>query len=683
MAEKWTHQEIAGLKGTGEAYEVRDHGEGFVRGLYIRVNPKGDVKSWYFEGRVRGDKHTTAHLIGRFPGFGLAEARTEAKAMLKLMQRGTNPTKERDRLEEEGIKQARATELANIEAQERTVAKLVDRYWKEWTVGLSADDTTVPEPTPSLPKGVKPRLRRHWDIYLLLKRTFVKELGNRDTKTLRSNDARTLLKGVRMVQGPKKGEHSQAIEYALFGALVGFQNWCLNADAHPPNYEPLIEIPFMLGLQKVEANHRERPLSDDELRVLWRVARDKLGFPHGPCIQLLLLTAQREAAVGDLPPGELHHLDTPNEAHWWLPFERRKARNNQKNKKAHFTGLTEPARRILASAQCQVVDDGVHIFSGASSHTKKKRGGVTGWDHVKERTIQLMEHEFGGPINPEAQPWRWHDIRHTIRTKISTGVFRIPADIKEMVINHRAPAYYDHYEHQDEMRAVLDIWWQYLMNIVTSPYGSAPEVPKTDYFKELERIRKTRDEKRRPLTGLPNPDPLVPKDPSWVDLHAKFCVNPNCGKLYFRDESTARMDLMYCSQVCQDPDIAKRHRKDAAPRVCANPECPRNGEPFTPGKPDAEYCTRECYMRHYYLMKTKPVNDAKPKTVHAPRVCQNIGCGKTYVPKHKNARFCSRKCIDENHDRRRRVPVEQLTRAPRSREKARLEAEWLSKRGGA
>jgi hypothetical protein len=671
MADKWTHQEIVGLQGTGKAYEERDRGEGFVQGLYLRVNPKGDVKSWYYEGRVRGDKHMTTHFIGRFPGFGLAEARKEADAMQKLMQRKTNPTHERDRLEDEKASLVEAAKLAAIEAQERTVAKLVDRYWREWMVGLGPDDETEPCPTASLPTGVEPRLRRHWDIYLLLKRAFVDKLGERDTKTLRSNDARKLLKGVRLVQGPKKGQHSKDVEYALFGALVGFQNWCLNADAHPPKFESLIEIPFMLGLKKPEANHRERPLSHDELRALWRVCESKLGFPHGPCIQLMLLTAQREAAVGDLPPGELHHLDTSNEAHWWLPFKRRKARNNQKNKKAHFTGLTEPARRILTSTQCKVVDDGVHIFSGVSAHTGKKRGGVTGWDHVKERTIQLMEHEFGESVNPEAPPWRWHDIRHTIRTNISLGVFRIPADIKEMVINHRAPAYYDHYEHQDEMRAVLEIWWQYLLNIVTSDYGAVPEIPKTDYFKELERIRKTRDEKRRPLTELPNPDPLVPKDPSWPDLHAKFCVNPECprgGEPYFRKDSTANMDLMYCSQACQNVDHPKRLMKKSAPTVCKNPDCPRAGEKFIPRHSHGEFCSRACYEDHYYKTVTKPANAAKPKKVLEPRTCPI--CTRVFVPKTKRATFCSRRCIDDNIAEKRRVPVEQLQRAPRSRHRA-------------
>jgi hypothetical protein len=55
-------------------------------------------------------------------------------------------------------------------------------------------------------------------------------------------------------------------------------------------------------------NERDRWLDDDEIRLLWN-ACVTIGYPFGPVIQLLLLTAQRENEVAGMCGRELdEHL---------------------------------------------------------------------------------------------------------------------------------------------------------------------------------------------------------------------------------------------------------------------------------------------------------------------------------------------------------------------------------------
>ena len=82
---------------------------------------------------------------------------------------------------------------------------------------------------------------------------------------------------------------------------------------------------------------RDRVLSDDELRWLWR-ACEAVGWPFGPLVKLLLLTAQRRDEVAGI---ERPELDLENI--WTIPRE--KAKNNR----AHEVQLSDAAIEVLNS----------------------------------------------------------------------------------------------------------------------------------------------------------------------------------------------------------------------------------------------------------------------------------------------------------------------------------------------
>ena len=79
-------------------------------------------------------------------------------------------------------------------------------------------------------------------------------------------------------------------------------------------------------------------LTDDEIRWLWQ-ACDEIGWPFGPIIKLLLLTAQRRDEAGGIKWAE---IDFPNRT-WTLPWSR------AKSDRGHEVPLSDAAIAILRS----------------------------------------------------------------------------------------------------------------------------------------------------------------------------------------------------------------------------------------------------------------------------------------------------------------------------------------------
>ena len=85
---------------------------------------------------------------------------------------------------------------------------------------------------------------------------------------------------------------------------------------------------------------RDRVMSDDELRGIWR-ACDTIGWPFRDLVRMLLFTGARRDEVGKMRWSELY-LDAKL---WTLPRQR------SKNDVAHTVPLSGPAR-----TRCSVED---------------------------------------------------------------------------------------------------------------------------------------------------------------------------------------------------------------------------------------------------------------------------------------------------------------------------------------
>ena len=138
-------------------------------------------------------------------------------------------------------------------------------------------------------------------------------------------------------------------------------------------------------------------LDDDELAAVWRLAAS-MGFPFGPLVRLMLVTAQREGEVADM---NWPQIDLERRL-WTLPAEETKAG------RVHEVPLSD-----LALSTCWPtvprLHDGDLVFSTTGTTAP------SGWSRAKERLDRLSG----------VAGWRLHDLRRDRREH--HGAARAPA----------------------------------------------------------------------------------------------------------------------------------------------------------------------------------------------------------------------------------------------------------------
>jgi integrase len=179
---------------------------------------------------------------------------------------------------------------------------------------------------------------------------------------------------------------------------------------------------------------RDRLLTAQELAAVWR-ACDGLGWPYGPIVRLLVLTAQRRGEVAGMTWSSISH----NEALWTLPREATKA------KRIHDVPLSAPALAIIAE---------LPMFAGTDLVFPAMRGGgpVEDFSHTKVKLDRLSG----------VRDWRFHDLRRTT----ADGMARLghPPHVVAAILNHSPgptlgiTSVYVRYRFTDERRLAMDAW---------------------------------------------------------------------------------------------------------------------------------------------------------------------------------------------------------------------------------
>ena len=140
---------------------------------------------------------------------------------------------------------------------------------------------------------------------------------------------------------PTKSNH-------VLASLRTFFNWALHRN--------LLLVSPCAGVKKpTEEKGRERMLSDDEVRWLWR-ACDEINFPFGPITKLLVLTGARRNEVRAMLEGELNLRQRT----WTI------AATRSKNGLAHEIALTA-VLTVIQSAP-SVRNKAGYLFSTNGAH---------------------------------------------------------------------------------------------------------------------------------------------------------------------------------------------------------------------------------------------------------------------------------------------------------------------------
>ena len=389
-----------------------------VRALALRVSPVG-TKTWTLRYRNR-DGEQRRQTIGTYPEVGLADARTAAAIALGEVASGADPAKA-----------LRARKAAARARKMSTVADLIEGYFEAAEKGRHRPNarpkrqTTIAQERAFFERLIKPRFgsRPIAELSRAEVQRFIDDIGGKSPITAR------LTRNV--------------IRQAF--------NFGIRREATDKNPAQLTEVS--------RSTPRERVLSDDELKSVWRtleapegVAGLDLAPGTALALKLAMVTLQRGGEVVGIHAREIDRAAKL----WTLPGDR------VKNHSTHVVPLSDTALAILDAA-----------FGSASwigyafPSPRDKRRPIT--RHALSRAMQRI----GVAIDiKDATP---HDFRRTGATAITGERIGIPRFIVSRVLNQisdtggaaAVTGVYDRNGYLPEKRKALDAWAALLAQIVS------------------------------------------------------------------------------------------------------------------------------------------------------------------------------------------------------------------------
>jgi integrase len=166
---------------------------------------------------------------------------------------------------------------------------------------------------------------------------------------------------------------------------------------------------------------RDRTPNLKELVCIFSAA-DRLAYPFGHAIQLLIMTATRRDEVSRMKVAEVD-LMTAGEACWTIPSER------SKNGRAIRIALPRQAVHILERALHVRPSGSQWIFSTSG------QAPVSGWSKAKKRLDDLAAEEATRLGESPIVPWRIHDFRRSFATYACDALGIDPATA-DRCLNH-------------------------------------------------------------------------------------------------------------------------------------------------------------------------------------------------------------------------------------------------------
>jgi len=389
------------------------------RGLVLRVTITGE-KSWAFRYRTPAGR-SMRFTIGKYPDIGLADARAAADAHRIAVAGGADPATTKRTLREN--------------AEVLSFQHLADSYVKEYALRFKRSGARDDQ---NLKLHVLPKWK------------------HRPYRDITRRDVADLLEGIYAAGSPIMANRIRALLSKLFG--FGVDKGLL--DANPAS-----------GISRLaEENARDRVLSDDELRLLWRATEGlpPLSRSTGYAIRICLLTGCRAGEAAGMRRDELHDLDAPGKAMWELPPERTKANRRHRLPLSPMAvdvinaALTTTANKSFVFGSSRGEDDPIdgHALSVAMARLAK--------------SLELDE-DKPHPLaaEPGAETWRAdrphvHDLRRVVATRMAE--LGINSDDVRRVLNHSRHdilgKHYDKYDGEAEKRRALTRWADALRAII-------------------------------------------------------------------------------------------------------------------------------------------------------------------------------------------------------------------------
>lgn len=362
----------------------REEADAKVPGLRIRVGSTG-AKTFIVRKRVGGKVRNIS--LGRYHErrFTLADARKKARTLISDIEAGADP---KPRSERPGAK--------------GTVRALFDDYL-----------------------GAKAGLRSIGEIQRIFEKRILPEIGDRLADAVTRADVTELIDSI----------EAPVMARAVAAQLSAFYSWAL------PRLPRLDANPARDAGRPMRPKARDRVLSDDELRALWK-AIDQEPVPFGPAIRMLILTLQRRDEVFSADCSEFDRAT----ATWTIPGER------AKNGKAHVVPLSAPVMTELTGLKAWSRRG--KLFPARGNAENGASGFSKAWRRIRENVDKRLERT--------AERFTIHDLRRTGATGLQQAGVRL--EVTEAILNHVSGSragvvgVYQRYQYADEKREALASW---------------------------------------------------------------------------------------------------------------------------------------------------------------------------------------------------------------------------------
>jgi integrase len=373
-----------------------EHGDSFfwdtaLPGFGLKVSANGH-RSFVVQYRAKGISRRLTIKAAPAGGLSLDKAKREARAVLGAVARGGDPVADKRRAERE---------------QRDTLGAIVEEYITREGAKLRSGE-------------------RRADT---LRRLILPVLGSRPIDDIKRSEIIRLLDKIADENGPAAADTALA-------ALRRVLNWF---EGRSDDYVS----PVRKGMARTGDRSRQRILSDDELRRLWR-AIEAQPDAFGRMVQFLLLTAARRDEVRCM------RYDEVSNGVWTIPSHRYKSAID------HVVPLSTTASAVLTKLP-RIGSMYVYTSDG-----RKALGGIS-------RRKRQMDDRSG------VTDWRLHDLRRTARSLLSRA--GTSADIAERCLGHvmsGVRGVYDRHQYQREKLQAFEELASLVENIVNPKPNVTP-----------------------------------------------------------------------------------------------------------------------------------------------------------------------------------------------------------------
>ena len=247
-----------------------EHADGKVAGLFFITQPSG-ATSWAL--RYRADSASRKLTLGSFPALDLKTARRKAEEARGAIAKGEDPAAAKTAAREA----AKAEREAEGDLVENVVSQFIERYAKTKT--------------------------RDWrETERLLKRNVVERWPGKCLREITKPMVHAMLDAIADRGSPIAANR-------VLAQLKVMCKWAVGRGIISASPCDGVSAP-----SSERGRARERVLSDEELRLVWKAA-DSIGWPFGPIVKLLALTGARRDEVAQM---EWREIDF-DRALWTLP----------------------------------------------------------------------------------------------------------------------------------------------------------------------------------------------------------------------------------------------------------------------------------------------------------------------------------------------------------------------------